>query len=60
MKQYAISDITIVAEGLDHPECVALHPDGSLWAGGEAGQIYRIGKNGMAETVVNTGALRLV
>lgn len=59
MKQYAISDITIVAEGLDHPECVALHPDGSLWAGGEAGQIYRIGKNGMAETVVNTGGFTL-
>lgn len=59
MKQYAISDITIVAEGLDHPECVALHPDGSLWAGGEAGQIYRIGKDGMAETVVNTGGFTL-
>lgn len=31
-----------VAEGLDHPECVNIGPDGLLYAGGEAGQIYRI------------------
>ena len=34
------------AEGLDHPECIAVHPDGTLWAGGEAGQIYRISVDG--------------
>jgi len=34
--------MSIYADGLDHAECVAWHPDGSLWAGGEAGQIYRI------------------
>ena len=34
--------ILTFADGLDHPECVAVHPDGSVWAGGEAGQIYRI------------------
>lgn len=33
---------SIVADGLDHPECVAVGPDGALYAGGEAGQIYRI------------------
>lgn len=32
----------LLAEGLDHPECVALGPDGNLYAGGEAGQIYKI------------------
>ncbi|MCY0900461.1 MAG: SMP-30/gluconolactonase/LRE family protein [Firmicutes bacterium] len=37
-----LSEITAVAEGLDHPECVTVGPDGILWAGGEAGQIYRI------------------
>jgi len=33
---------TVVAEGLDHPEGVALGPDGRLVAGGEAGQIYDV------------------
>lgn len=37
---------TVFAEGLDHPECIAYHPDGSVWAGGEAGQIYRISSDG--------------
>lgn len=41
-----INDITIFADGLDHPECVVIHPDGSIWAGGEAGQIYRISPDG--------------
>lgn len=34
--------IEIYSSGLDHPECVAVAPDGRLWAGGEAGQIYVI------------------
>jgi gluconolactonase len=40
--------IETFAEGLDHPEGVAVHPDGSVWAGGEAGQIYRIPREGGA------------
>ena len=31
---------------LDHPEGVAVHPDGSVWCGGEAGQVYRIAPDG--------------
>jgi hypothetical protein len=27
--------LSIFAEGLDHPEGVAVHPDGSVWCGGE-------------------------
>ena len=50
-----IADISIFADGLDHPECVAVHPDGSVWAGGEAGQIYRIAADGSSmEEVCNT------
>lgn len=51
---------TIFFNGLDHPECVAVHPDGSVWAGGEAGQIYRISKDGKEiEQVANTGGFVL-
>jgi gluconolactonase len=52
---------TVFAEGLDHPECVAVHPrDGSVWAGGEAGQIYRMGPGGGAAVeVANTGGFVL-
>jgi gluconolactonase len=58
--QRTIEDITIFADGLDHPECVAVHPDGSIWAGGEAGQVYRISPNGKEiEEVVNTGGFVL-
>jgi gluconolactonase len=32
----------IFATGLDHPECLAFDRAGNLWAGGEAGQVYRI------------------
>ena len=55
-----ISKATIFADGLDHPECVAVHPDGSVWAGGEAGQIYRISADGKSmEEVANTGGFIL-
>lgn len=51
---------SIFYDGLDHPECVAVHPDGSVWAGGEAGQIYRLPPDGSsAEEVANTGGFVL-
>jgi sugar lactone lactonase YvrE len=31
---------------LDHPEGVAIHPDGSVWCGGERGQIFRLEPDG--------------
>ena len=50
-----INDISIFADGLDHPECIAVHPDGSIWAGGEGGQIYKISTDGkMIEEINNT------
>jgi gluconolactonase len=30
------------ASGLDHPEGLCVDPRGTVWAGGEAGQVYRI------------------
>jgi gluconolactonase len=51
---------SIFADGLDHPEGLAVHPDGSVWAGGEAGQIYRISADGKTvEEVANTGGFIL-
>ena len=47
-------------EGLDHPEGVALGPDGAIYAGGEAGQVYRIGyATRRVETYADTGGLNL-
>src|SRR3954468_1188208 len=50
-----IERFDIFATGLDHPECCAFDRDGNLWAGGEAGQIYRIDSAGRVETVANVG-----
>lgn len=52
--------LSVFAEGLDHPEGVAVHPDGSVWCGGEAGQIYRIDPSGHpVEEVAHTGGFVL-
>lgn len=32
----------VFVDGLDHPEGIALGPDGKIYAGGEQGQVYRI------------------
>jgi sugar lactone lactonase YvrE len=42
------ADASIGPVRLDHPEGVAVHPDGSVWCGGEAGQVYRIAPDGSA------------
>jgi sugar lactone lactonase YvrE len=52
--------LSVFAEGLDHPEGVAVHPDGSVWCGGEEGQIYRIDPSGTkVEEVARTGGFVL-
>jgi gluconolactonase len=44
--------LTELAEGLDHAEGVCWDPDrGVLWAGGEAGQLYRVTLDGGFEEV---------
>jgi gluconolactonase len=48
-----IERFEIFATGLDHPECLAFDRDGYLWAGGEAGQVYRIDGRGTVETIAN-------
>ena len=51
-----IEAFEIFAAGLDHPECLAFDRRGDLWAGGEAGQIYRIGADRKPITVANLGS----
>jgi gluconolactonase len=47
------------AEGLDHPEGLAFDADGNLWAGGELGQVYRIGPKGRVQEVATIGGFCL-
>ncbi|MGI9428191.1 MAG: SMP-30/gluconolactonase/LRE family protein [Bythopirellula sp.] len=49
----------LFGEGLDHPECVAIGPDGTIYAGGEAGQIYRIDTDGTFREIGSTGGFIL-
>jgi gluconolactonase len=50
-----IERFEVFATGLDHPECVAFDREGNLWAGGEAGQVYRIDLKGRVETIATLG-----
>ena len=45
---------------LDHPEGLAVAADGSVWCGGERGQVFRVDPDGTAlETVASTGGFCL-
>jgi gluconolactonase len=50
-----IERFEIFASSIDHPECIAFDRDGNLWAGGEAGQIYRIPPDGKPALVTMMG-----
>ena len=51
----SLDRFTELAGGLDHPEGVAWSPPGHVIAGGEAGQVYRIGLDGSVERIAATG-----
>src|SRR2546423_8607599 len=52
-----IERFEIFATGLDHPECLVFDRDGFLWAGGEAGQIYRVSPDGKSvEQIASLGS----
>jgi gluconolactonase len=54
-----LSQFELLADGLDHPECVTWGPDGFVYAGGEAGQIYRVSLDGEVHQVGSTGGFIL-
>lgn len=55
-----VDDFLPFADGLDHPEGVAWGPDGNIYAGGEAGQVYRVSlEDGSFEEVGRTGGFTL-
>jgi gluconolactonase len=55
-----LSQVKTVIEGLDHPEGLTVDADGTMWAGGESGQIYRIDiAGGRFEQVASTGGFLL-
>jgi gluconolactonase len=41
-KKLNLDKVEIIAAGVDHSEGLTVTPDGTLYCGGEAGQIYRI------------------
>src|SRR5262245_30368793 len=57
--QLSLDAFEFWVEGLDHPECVACGPDGTTWAGGEAGQIYRLSADGKHTQIASTGGFIL-
>jgi gluconolactonase len=57
---YPVSEVRVFVAGLDHPECVTVGPDGTLYAGGERGQVYRISADGKrADEIATTGGFCL-
>lgn len=60
MNPIGLDRLRVLVEGLDHPEGVTVTAGGVLYAGGEAGQIYRIDIDaGSAEQVASTGGFLL-
>ena len=57
--RYSPRDCEIFASGLDHPESLAFDDTGVMWAGGEAGQLYRISPEGVVDQVAVLGGLCL-
>lgn len=43
------------ATGLDHPEGIAIAPDGTIWTGGEEGQVYVVAPDGQVRQHASTG-----
>lgn len=56
---FDLDQFTTLVDGLDHPEGVAWGADGNWYAGGEAGQVYRISADGAYSQIASTGGFVL-
>jgi gluconolactonase len=54
-----IEQLEVFANGLDHAEGIAVTPDGTLYVGGEAGQLYRIEPDDTFTELLTTGGFML-
>lgn len=54
-----LDQIETFAEGLDHPEGICATADGTLYVGGELGQLYRIEPDGSPAELLRTGGFML-
>src|SRR4051794_21556385 len=54
-----LAQVSTFAEGLDHPEGVTVTRSGTVYAGGEAGQVYRVDPGGGVTQVASTGGFLL-
>ena len=54
-----IDQLEVFAAGLDHSEGIAMTPDGTVYVGGEAGQLYRINADDSFEEILRTDGLML-
>jgi gluconolactonase len=54
-----LDELETFAEGLDHPEGICQTPDGTIYVGGEAGQLYRIESDGTPTELLRTGGFML-
>jgi len=54
-----LDSLETLAYGLDHPEGICLAPDGRVYVGGEAGQLYRLEADGTFAEILQTGGFML-
>jgi len=54
-----IEDLEVFCNGLDHAEGITITPDGTIYVGGEAGQIYRVEPDDTPKEIHSTGGFML-
>jgi gluconolactonase len=54
-----LESLETFAHGIDHPEGICVTPDGTVYVGGEAGQIYRLESDGSFTEILSTGGFML-
>jgi sugar lactone lactonase YvrE len=56
---FPIEEIEVLGDGLDHPEGICVANDGTIYVGGEAGQLYRIETDGSPTELLRTDGFML-